>query len=316
MFESMKYCQIIGIKEVCCDSFEYDIEVDTIENFYANDVLVHNCKFSAIVEGDDVCFLTRSGNTIDVPNDDLYRIFAKMGRYYDFPVVFDGEMLVVDDNNQVLDRQTGNGVVGKAVKGTMTVEEAKNVRTVLWDVVPLINFRQGWYNVEYQTRLDTLYTAHATLELSSPNLFHYISIVPTTVVENFDEVEQIFNDYIDVGYEGVIIKNMNMPWENKRSKHQIKMKSEEDLEAEVIGWIPGTGKNKGLMGALQCKSGDIEFRVGTGFSEKDREQLTEDYIVGKIITVTYNKIISDKTTGIKSLFLPRFNCVRFDKDAI
>mgnify|MGYP001766740155 CR=1 FL=1 len=89
-----------------------------------------------------------------------------------------------------------------------------------------------------------------------------------------------------------------------------------DDDAEVIKRIPGTGKNTGLMGALVCRSGDIEFNVGTGFTEQERKEFTADYIVGKIITVTYNQVITEKTSERKSLFLPRFNCIRFDKDTI
>lgn len=273
-------------------------------------------RFAAIVDGDNVSFFTRNGKFIDIPNNDLFNVYAKLGQYYGFPIVFDGELLVVDNNEQVLERKTSNGIINKAVKGTMSVQEAQNIRTVIWDAIPLIDFRYGRYNVAYQTRFDALQVALATLELSMINLHHYVSLVPTALVDSYEEIQQIFDEYIKKGYEGVIVKNRDMIWENKRSKSQIKLKAEEDLDALVVGWVPGTGKNEGLMGALVCRCDDIEFNLGTGFSEEERRQFTADYIVGKIVAVTYNQIISDKTTGIKSLFLPRFTCVRFDKDVV
>ena len=107
-----------------------------------------------------------------------------------------------------------------------------------------------------------------------------------------------------------------MPWENKRSQNIIKFKAVNDIDAKVVDWIAGTGKYTGLLGALVCKSGDITFNVGTGFSDAQRKLFTKDYILGKIIACKYNEIITDKRTNAKSLFLPVFDEVRFDKDEV
>lgn len=273
-------------------------------------------RISTVVDSDEVMFFSRKGTIVDVPSDELKQAFVKLSQYFGFPVVFDGEMLVIGADGNFLRREAGNGIANKAIKGTMTSKEAANVRVVLWDVIPLLDHQAGIYSMPYETRLDVLKTSIISLQVSYPELANYISIVPTTIAESFDEIQQIFDDYIDRGSEGLIIKNRDSIWENTRSKNQIKMKAEEDIEAEVVDWMPGTGKNTGLMGALVCKSGDIEFNVGTGFTEQERKEFTADYIVGKIITVTYNQVITEKTSGRKSLFLPRFNCVRFDKDTI
>ena len=102
---------------------------------------------------------------------------------------------------------------------------------------------------------------------------------------------------------------------HKRTKSQIKFKGELDLVAKVIGWEEGTGRNSGRLGALVCEHNDIRFNVGTGFSDEKRVEYTEEYIVGKIISVKYNSVIKD-VNGNKSLFLPIFLEERLDKDTI
>ena len=273
-------------------------------------------RFNAIVEDNKTILVARSGKLIEIDNETLYEAFNQLCAAYEQSVVFDGELLVLDANGQDLNRQTGNGLINKAIRGTLTANEAASIRAVVWDVIPLLDHQAGIYSMPYETRLDVLKTSIISLQVAYPELANYISIVPTTTAESFDEIQQIFDDYIDRGCEGLIIKKRDSIWENTRSKNQIKMKAEEDIEAEVIDWIPGTGKNTGLMGALVCRSGDIEFNVGTGFTEQERKEFTADYIVGKIITVTYNQVITEKTSERKSLFLPRFNCIRFDKDTI
>jgi len=42
-------------------------------------------------------------------------------------------------------------------------------------------------------------------------------------------------------------------YEGRRSGTLLKIKTFFDAEAEVTGYMPGKGRNKGLAGALKCK---------------------------------------------------------------
>jgi hypothetical protein len=57
----------------------------------------------------------------------------------------------------------------------------------------------------------------------------------------------------------------------------------------------------------------VRVGVGSGFSDKQRKELTPDAILDKIVTVRYNVKIQDEKGGW-SLFLPRFIGIREDKD--
>jgi hydroxyethylthiazole kinase-like sugar kinase family protein len=58
--------------------------------------------------------------------------------------VFDGELLVMDEgDHQFADRQTGNGILNKANKGTISAEQASKVHATVWDLIPYVAFVDG-----------------------------------------------------------------------------------------------------------------------------------------------------------------------------
>lgn len=259
-------------------------------------------RFNAIVdEHGGVTFRSRNGKTVDLCGE-LEEEFAEIGR----SIVFDGELLVVDENDNIMPRQQGNGIMSKSIKGTMTNDLAKRVRANLWDAIPLADFRKGKSNIPYQTRFATL---------NAMTLPQKISIVDTTHVTTVDAARDIFQMYLEQGQEGIILKNMSSPWEDKRVKHQIKFKAELECDLKIIAWEEGTGKNEGRLGALQAQTscGLLTVGIGTGYTDNDRDTIT-DAVVGKIVTVKYNGLILDQKTGQYSLFLPVFVEIREDKD--
>lgn len=57
-----------------------------------------------------------------------------------------------------------------------------------------------------------------------------------------------------------------------RSQNLLKVKRYQDAEARVIGYLPGKGKYRGMLGALLVESKDnIRFRLGTGFTDQQRQ---------------------------------------------
>jgi hypothetical protein len=209
---------------------------------------------------------------------------------------WDGELLFRDPKTQkVLDRKTSNGLANKANKGTLSIEESKNVIFVAWDVVDFTS------KIPYEDRI------------SKVQSFGNIFKVPTVKVKTEEEAWEFYQEQIIDGQEGAILKNTDMIWEPKRVKSMGKMKQIEDADLIVVGWEEGTGKNIGKLGALVCETaeGKVKVNVGTGFSDEER-LITDDY-VGKVIAVQYNQLITDKKTGEYSLFLPRFIEVRNDK---
>ena len=258
-------------------------------------------RFNAIVKEGNVEFRSRNGKSIQL-HGRLEEDFKKMaGEFMD--VVFDGE-LVVQGTDGLLDRQTGNGILNKAVKGTISDGEADQVRAIVWDYIPYAYFVDGVCPMPYSERIDRI-----------ENTTDKVQAIHTYNVENIDEANELFQKFLDQGEEGIMLKSRQHIWENKRSKHLIKFKAELDCDLKVVGYQEGTGKYQGQMGALICESedGQLQVNVGSGFNDEDRKKLTKEVVEGKIITVKYNARIQSKN-GDQSLFLPIFVEVREDKD--
>ena len=129
---------------------------------------------------------------------------------------------------------------------------------------------------------------------------------------------EIARSHLDRGEEGGILKSLNGIWEAKRSKYQLKLKAEDPADLLVVGYTLGTPGTQfdGMLGALVCQTscGQLEVSVGSGFKHKKGERDNPESYIGKIIQVKYNCIISSKGSDKKSMFLPIFDGIRYDKD--
>jgi ATP-dependent DNA ligase len=273
-------------------------------------------RFNAIVDAHtkSVEYRSRNGKEVAIDNwllDDCFLAMAKnIGMAQ---VVFDGELTVVGDDEQLLDRKTGHGILNKAVKGTITEAECKQIRATLWDVIPLVYFRQGKCPVDYETRLATLVTAVDNVP-ERTNRSGLVSVIETTIVNSLDEAKNLFQLYHSNGQEGILLKSRDGIWEDKRSKNQIKFKGELECDLVCVGWEEGTGKNVGKLGALVLRSSDakVNVAVGTGLTDDMRSTLKPVDVLNKIVAIKYNARISNKK-GEDSLFLPVFLEIREDK---
>ena len=275
-------------------------------------------RFNAIVKFDDdfygtVEFRSRNGKEITLLGS-LEEEFIDLADHKD--TVFDGELLVydtmeTDSKGNICDRQTGNGILNKAVKGTISKQEADRVVATLWDQIPYEDFIAGKCDQPYSYRFRQL--KNLIYKLSKFKL-RKLDLVETFEVDSLEQTQRIFQNYLDDGDEGIILKDPNSLWENKRSKGQIKFKAELDCDLKVVSVIGGTGKYIDAIGSLYCESADgvVKVYVGSGLTDEQRYAPPSDYY-GKIIAVKYNARITN-VQGEESLFLPIFLEVRNDKE--
>jgi DNA ligase-1 len=116
-----------------------------------------------------------------------------------------------------------------------------------------------------------------------------VHLAKRTVTENIEEIEDFFNETVEKGLEGIVVKSMssNSFYEaGKRSWLWFKWKQEyskgmrETFDLVVVGSYYGRGRRKGSFGALLCAVLNEEkqrfetlTKVGTGFTEEDTEEL-------------------------------------------
>jgi DNA ligase-1 len=154
-------------------------------------------------------------------------------------------------------------------------------------------------------RLHLLSMAVGELNGSSPNISFVGHYKSGTYFESVASVKKLAEKAVRMGYEGVVIKVCNGIYEHKRSALWCKVKMEETLDLEVVGYEMGCGKHEGKVGALTCKYGDSVVSVGTGFDDEERVEFLTN--TPKIIEVKYQEKTKD------SLRFPVYVRAREDK---
>jgi ATP-dependent DNA ligase len=137
---------------------------------------------------------------------------------------------------------------------------------------------------------------------------NHIVLVPTYVVNNHEELRQHQQQFIEEGYEGIMIRVPGGKYEpKKRSKYLLKYKEFMEEEYEICGYHEGTGDDIGTV-IWHCRmNGGQEFGVKPRGTREERRKMLEEAskYMGKKLTVIYQELTND---GV-----PRFpvgKCVR------
>jgi ATP-dependent DNA ligase len=257
-----------------------------------------------------VSFWTRNGKEVQLSKtkaDEILAVFDGFtSKFHQF--VIDGEIVCFDENG-VVDRATGNGIYTKAVKGTISADEEAGLHFQLWDIIPFVEWTAGKSVDGYKFRLEQL-----------KKLKHdkFTSVIETHVVNNLAEATAIYTKYIGEGLEGIILKNMNSLWEDKRSKDQVKFKQVLTADLEIEEIEPGAAGKKyaETAGAIRGKTSCGKLKVSvSGMTDDMRDWLWANRfeLPGKIFEAEYNGIVKRRGSDEYSLFLPQFSQMRDDK---
>lgn len=188
----------------------------------------------------------------------------------------------------------------------------------IFDLIPLDDFRRGYWNANLSKRIGLLEKIRPVI-----NNMDNIELVPHIIVdldtsEGMDQLQRYAKDKVLEGYEGIMIKNVDAPYESRRSTFWMKYKPIHDFDLTVIGIEEGTGRNKGRMGALVCEGIDdgkhICVNVGSGYSDEERDSYwqNKNLIIGRTAVITADTITQNQN-GSYSLRFPRFKTFRDDK---
>lgn len=288
-------------------------------------------RVAIIVEKDGtVGVFSRAGNELNV-----HGFFDFLGEYF-AGYVIDGELLSVLADGKFASRQASNGIFNKCVRDTLSVVESESLHITAWDLIPLDDFRTHFSPLEYQKRFNQLLEKKTKI-LSSRE----ISIIYSKIVHSLEDAQQHYNEERANGEEGTMLKDQDMPWEDKRSKLMLKLKAIETGEFEVIGYKDGVGELLGNLGSLNIATVDKKVISDmSGFSLRLRSEIYANLIgapvnyvmivdgeektfianvsdtdinIGSIIEVAYNAVVKGKKSETHSLFLPRFEKTRLDK---
>ena len=249
----------------------------------------------ATISQNDVSFMTRNGKEFN-----CFPIRTSLLKQVREDVILDGEF--VYSNGLQEHRTKISGLVNSAIYGNDRWDS--DVMYRVFDCFSQEDFDLRYCPHNLITRRDKLQRLFGTK-------------LPGVVVHNLEDVNKYYEKLRADGYEGAILKDPNSRLNFKRDNSWVKLKAVKTADLVCIDIKGGTGKYTGAIGSLICTGHvegiPVEVSVGSGLTDMDRGKHPEEFI-GKTIEVLYNTTSMDTKTGVASLFLPRFVCVRFDKE--
>ena len=211
-------------------------------------------------------------------------------------------------------------IVGESFQALMKQAQRKdNARTkdmnyYIFDVIPLADFERGFWNAQQHKRTRMLEINQVEIEAESNLRLMPGMNVDLDTAEGHDVMRRFAEDAVAQGFEGIMIKSVDAPYECRRSSFWMKWKPVMTVDLNIVGFEEGTGRNSGRLGAIICEGVDndrnIRVNVGSGLSDADRDEYwhSRDDLLGRVVEVAADAVTQNQD-GTYSLRFPRF--VRF-----
>jgi DNA ligase-1 len=187
--------------------------------------------------------------------------------------------------------------------------QAGDARLMLFDILPLSEFKKGKSVMGQRRRSALLRSFKPTFDkCGNIDVIEQTEVDLDTYVGEL-QFKEINKTAIEAGFEGIMIKMPDAPYECKRSTSWLKQKPFIEVSLTVIETEEGTGRNEGKMGALVCEGTEdgklIKVNVGSGFTDLDRDEFWSCKVDGQVVEVRADAITQNQD-GTYSLRFPRF----------
>jgi DNA ligase-1 len=250
-------------------------------------------------------------------------LFSRNGKVFEnFPQIEDA----IRENRQAFQYGRGTGghfvldgeIVGENFQQLMKQARRKSdVETAgmvyhIFDIIPLDALKEGHCNLQQYKRIEWLDRAKDTLQTLTDCLRIMNGLdVDLDTAEGHDIMRRFAEDSVAQGFEGIMIKSMDAPYECKRSDFWMKWKPTISVDLNIVDLEEGTGRNQGRLGAIVCEGEDngrvIRVNVGSGFSDALRDEYwtNRNDLLGHLVEVQADAVTQNQD-GSYSLRFPRF----------
>ena len=269
------------------------------------EIKLDGVRVLTVIQGDKVEMFSRNGKQFHNFGHIIEEIEAVIKDHpVPYPLVLDGE--VMSANFQDLMKQVHRK------DGKQSTDAVLH----LFDTIPLGCFKAGSWDKPQSFR--SLITNHWVRDHQDA-LAHVQALdwedVDLDTQEGQERFVALNKAAVDGGYEGVMIKDVDAPYECKRTHAWLKAKPFIEVTLEVTDIEEGTGRNEGRLGAFVCEGVDddrhIAVNVGSGFTDANRDDFWShrNSIRGNLVEVRADAITQNQD-GTYSLRFPRFKTFR------
>ncbi len=290
-----------------------------------SDVKMDGRYSNAIVRGGDSELESRQGEPTLFTGAAFKEELAEFDNW-----VFNGEILL--DPNK-FNRYESNGILQSVVdiqgkeeergpeetlkhiaklekKHNITFDEVlSSVQYIVWDVITVDEYFDKKSTTPRFKRYENV--LRLTEGLTS------IKAIETKLVYTKSEIMEHFQEMLNRGEEGTVLKSYDGEWKDGKPSHQLKFKKSFTVDLEIVGFNFGTGKNSDVISSLNCVTSDGKLKTRpTGMKESEMKDITnrQGELLNTIIEVKCSGLSWD-SNGDFSLMHPVFVKLRIgDKD--
>lgn len=218
-------------------------------------------------------------------------------------VVLDGEVVSTSFQDLMTQVNRRDGV------------DTSKTKLALFDIVPLGDFRAGICKITQEARQQVLTEIVPILQEHTGGAVY---VVPKVTMDLDTPVGhehfKLFNkEAIEAGYEGIMVKDPEAPYECKRTHAWLKIKPFIEVSLEVIGFEEGKldSKYRGSLGALILRGTDdgreIMTNCGSGLTDAQRAEIwaNKERYLGMIAEIRADALTLERGETVYSLRFPR-----------
>ena len=225
-----------------------------------SDVFISDKKDGVRTWGKTYQYISRSGkeyNNFWVFDNELKVLSEYLHSKYGLSkdIYFDGEVTVKNGNFQ------------EVMRNVRTFEDnQENEPEYLYNIFDIVLLDK----TKLKFRMAMLEDAFNVHEFENLKLVKHVKVSNDSV--SAAVLKKHMNSAVKRGEEGIVVKLADSPYELKeKSKYWLKMKPTETYDLLVIGKFGGKGRLKNTLGGLIVKYNDVEVKVGSGYSDEERE---------------------------------------------
>jgi len=252
--------------------------------------MVGNKQIEVKLDGVRVLAVCKSGKV---------ELFSRNGKqFHNFPHIIEEIESVLAVKPAPYDCVLDGEVMSKDFQDLMKQVHRKDGKAAtdsvlhLFDFIPLTDFLQGGWDKPQTYRSNLV--KYWVLE-NEDLLKHVVACeweeVDLSTTEGNKRFVELNKTAVDGGYEGVMIKDVDAPYECKRTHAWLKAKPFIEITLKVVDVEEGTGRNEGRLGAVIVEGEDdgynYRLNCGSGFTDAQRDEYwaERDSLIGQLFEI-------------------------------